>query len=267
MPTYYGSPATLAKAISRQPFQDPNQNLLTEEMGFKFGVHVPYGMNPLFVGRADPLKALDRILTLGQSRRVAVLHGPPGIGKTQIAVQFCHTRHTNFSSVFWLNASTKESIGSGFLQAAELIVGHYARLHFTRPPPYARIAEKLGLSGMVDETGRVRSEKTAVEGVKNAVMAWFNLESNTKWLIVYDNYDDPESFMIEEFIPPGSHGKIIVTSRRRGCASIGEGVALNLLDNPDAVDLLLRSCQISEASVSDGKCPRSTRQLCNDLLT
>lgn len=44
MPTYYGSPATLAKAISRQPFQDPTQNLLTEEMGFKFGVHVPYGM-------------------------------------------------------------------------------------------------------------------------------------------------------------------------------------------------------------------------------
>lgn len=244
-----------SKGNQQTTISGPNSEFTHRGNGVQVRSTRPLWYDPLFVGRADPLKALDRILTLGQSRRVAVLHGPPGIGKTQIAVQFCHTRHTNFSSVFWLNASTKESIGSGFLQAAELIVGHYARLHFTRPPPYARIAEKLGLSGMVDETGRVRSEKTAVEGVKNAVMAWFNLESNTKWLIVYDNYDDPESFMIEEFIPPGSHGKIIVTSRRRGCASIGEGVALNLLDNPDAVDLLLRSCQISEASVSDGKCP------------
>lgn len=226
--------------------------MLTDEIGFQLHVNIPYKMNLSFVGRTDPLVALDRILNAGSSRNVAVLHGSPGIGKTQVAVQFCHTRHMNFNSMFWINASTEETTGSSILQVAETIIGHYARLLSTRPPPYARIAEKLGLKGMVDESGRVRSDKTVVEGVKSAVMAWFFHESNTKWLLVYDNYDDPETFKLEEFIPPGSHGRIIITSRRRGCARLGEGVLLNLLDRSEAVKLLLKSCQIREASDSDG---------------
>lgn len=242
------------KVMSRKPFQDTFQNLFTGEAGFRLHVDIPYGSDvSFFVGRDDPLEALDRILTRSSSRSIAVLHGSPGIGKTQIAVHFCHTRRTNFSSIFWINASSKDSTNSSFLQVAELVIAHYAKLLSARPPPYARISEKLGLKGMVDDSGRVRSDQTAVEGVKNAVMAWFNLESNTKWLLVYDNYDDPEQFKLESFIPSGSHGKIIVTSRRRGCARLGQGVLLNLLDRSEAIELLLHSCQkFDEPSEEDG---------------
>ncbi|KAL1634772.1 hypothetical protein SLS56_002174 [Neofusicoccum ribis] len=111
---------------------------------------------------------------------------------------------------------------------------------FTTIASYLSIMAKT----CVDKIGkRWLSMEAPAQGVKNAVMAWFNLELNNKWLLVYDNYDDPEHFKLERFIPSGSHGKIIITSRRRGCARLGQGLPLNLLERSEAVELLLNSCQ------------------------
>jgi hypothetical protein len=65
-----------------------------------------------FVGRTEDLNALWDILQPSASpmRKVVVLHGLGGIGKTQLAIHFARLHQNNFSAIFWLNGKTMDSL-------------------------------------------------------------------------------------------------------------------------------------------------------------
>lgn len=46
------------------------------------------------------------------------------------------------------------------------------------------------------------------------VHQWLSDTKNTRWLLIFDNYDDPGQFQIKNFYPLASHGAIVVTTRR-----------------------------------------------------
>ena len=77
---------------------------------------IPLPRNPFFTGRAEILEArhtqlgVEQGVTLTQS---SALHGPDGIGKTQIALEY--------GVVFWIGAETEEQIVSSFLRMAEVL--------------------------------------------------------------------------------------------------------------------------------------------------
>lgn len=45
------------------------------------------------------------------------------------------------------------------------------------------------------------------------VRRWLSDAKNTQWLLVFDNYDDPDQFDIKQYYPPASHGAIVITTR------------------------------------------------------
>lgn len=43
---------------------------------------------------------------------------------------------------------------------------------------------------------------------------WLSDKRNTRWLLIFDNYDDPDSYRLPQYYPYAAHGSIIVTTRR-----------------------------------------------------
>jgi hypothetical protein len=43
---------------------------------------------------------------------------------------------------------------------------------------------------------------------------WLSTLKNTRWLLIFNNYDDFDQFCIEHYYPPASYRAILVTSRR-----------------------------------------------------
>jgi hypothetical protein len=63
--------------------------------------------------------------------------------------------------------------------------------------------------------------KENLDDVVDAVKAWLSLPHNTRWLMIYDNYDnpklpgntDPTTIDIRKFLPESYQGSIIITTR------------------------------------------------------
>ncbi|KAK7897918.1 hypothetical protein LTR67_004550 [Exophiala xenobiotica] len=51
------------------------------------------------------------------------------------------------------------------------------------------------------------------ERIHVKVGRWLSHIDNTRWLLIFDNYDDPTQFKIEKYYPQASHGTIIITTR------------------------------------------------------
>jgi hypothetical protein len=60
-----------------------------------------------------------------------------------------------------------------------------------------------------------------LDEVVDAVKAWLSLPNNTRWLMIYDNYDnpklsgntDPAAVEIRKFLPESYQGSIIIITR------------------------------------------------------
>ncbi|KAF8800332.1 hypothetical protein BYT27DRAFT_7117790, partial [Phlegmacium glaucopus] len=71
--------------------------------------------SPFFTGRQDVLNKLGKIFIHQPNSRLmlrssCLLWGMGGIGKTQICLKFTEEMSHSFSHVFWVDASSKESI-------------------------------------------------------------------------------------------------------------------------------------------------------------
>jgi hypothetical protein len=132
-------------------------------------------------------------------RKIVVLHGLGGMGKTQLALTYASRHRDAYSAVFWLNSKDADTLKRGFLSIARRICLEHSSLVYLKP-----IAEQSKLD----------------EAVK-AVKRWLSKPKNTRWLLIYDNYDrpklpginDPDAFPIEPFLPEAHQGAIIITTR------------------------------------------------------
>ncbi|KAJ0420221.1 hypothetical protein BJY00DRAFT_141029 [Aspergillus carlsbadensis] len=144
---------------------------------------VPFPSNPNFVGRKDILAMIDNKL---QGREMAVLAGIGGVGKTQLAVEFCYSfrQKVPAAHVFWVNASTSSS----FEQS------------------YSEIARALRIAGHDDPRADLRPQ----------IHAHLSRETTGRWLMVLDNFDDGQELAPQmAFVPSPrvDRGSIIVTTR------------------------------------------------------
>jgi len=139
-----------------------------------------------FVGRATELDMMSQILQPGyQSTEQLhlVLGGMGGIGKTQMAIAYAQRHQHCYTSAFWLNATSKQTLQLSF----RLVAGRFLK---------AQDAELLN------------NEQILVR-----VHEWLSDTRNTQWLLIFDNYDDPDQFDIGEYCPYAAHGSIVITSR------------------------------------------------------
>jgi NB-ARC domain len=141
----------------------------------------------LFIGRESEVQRMEKILQPpgnSQDRQILVLSGPGGIGKTQLAITYAKRHSSSYSSTFWLNASSKTALLTSLRRLAPQIL---------------------------PEAGdRLNDEAILVQ-----VSVWLSQLDNNHWLLIFDNYDDPDQFNIREYYPLVAHGSIIVTTRQR----------------------------------------------------
>ncbi|PZU92224.1 MAG: hypothetical protein DCF32_23675 [Leptolyngbya sp.] len=176
---------------------------------------VPYLRNEFFTGRDTILTLLHD--TLGQTGTAALsqaqaIHGLGGVGKTQTAVEYAYRyfqQESGYDWVLWVNASSLTLAGSFGAIATDLALPNY-------------------------------QENKLDENIAT-VKRW--LATNDRWLLIFDNVDDPQA--VQDFLPNTPNGRILITSRLPRLERLGVGrvIPLDTLDPEEAHEFLQRRTQ------------------------
>jgi hypothetical protein len=166
--------------------------------------------SPVFTGCDAHVSQVKNCLLGGANeRRVCVIHGLGGTGKTQISLKAIETTKDDWTDIVYVDATSQETTISTLKAFA--------------------IAKKVG-----------ESHEDAIR--------W--LESHHRsWLMVFDNADDPDLNLLS-FIPQGSHGSVLITTRLRGLALLGQGPNSDCnvggMDPQEALELLLKKARMQD---------------------
>ena len=176
-----------------------------------------------FVGREDILQKIDEALSDGLGLHCAVLQGMGGQGKTQVALEYCHRkRNESYSAIFWVDATNQDTVEGSFQSISERIKR---------------------------QTDDLSDLKARVAFVRRKLTSW-----RVQWLMVFDNYDNPDTFPnIQDYISDSEFGAILVTSRHPDSIEIvmnqrSHFIKLLCLDENNAVALLTQKSQTEEGS-------------------
>src|SRR6266571_5258693 len=164
--------------------------------------HLPL-RNLLFTGRERQLEQLGQLLK--ENNRVALI-GLPGIGKTQLALEYAHSCFQKvYRVVLWVNAADETTLAQ----------------------TYGELAEPLKLPEW-DE----RELKRRIQAVKE----W--LEDHTNWLLIMDNADDLG--LARLFFPTTDNGHILLTTRSQIIGSIAMKIEIEAMEPEEGLAFLLR---------------------------
>ncbi|KAI1559240.1 NB-ARC domain containing protein [Pyrenophora tritici-repentis] len=176
-----------------------------------------------FVARDVEMQALEKVLldalpatttailpATRRRRKVVVVHGLGGIGKTQLAVEFARKHHHQFSAVFWLDGSSEASLKQSFIS----------------------IAQRLPRGELTADGAALLSEAAVEADVAvRECQRWLSMPSNRQWLLLIDNVDrdhydhnDPQAYNVQTYFPHADHGSILITSRLATLQRLGLGV-------------------------------------------
>jgi AAA ATPase domain len=152
-----------------------------------------------FIGREQELSEIGAVFADGPTKRkIVVLFGLGGIGKTQLAATYAKRRSADYLAVIWLQGNDVDSLEQGFAHAAQ-------RLRDEHPTSTA-LAAMLELPNAA-ETAR-------------AMIRWLSTSSNRQWLLIFDNVDNVKlpnnpdgAYDLRPYLPVAAHGHIMVTTR------------------------------------------------------
>jgi tetratricopeptide (TPR) repeat protein len=175
--------------------------------------------NKNFTGRGDILTRLRAGASTGASNRItAVLpernpedplpqgvHGMGGVGKTAIAIEYAHRYSSEYDLVWWIPADQLPSVRGSL----------------------ASLAQRLGVEALL---------AAGIDGLIQAVLdALRRGEPYSRWLLIFDNADQPEE--INDLIPRGP-GDVLVTSRNHRWDSVINTVPMDVFLREESTDFL-----------------------------
>lgn len=184
-----------------------------------------------FIGRRQDLDSIEKQLTPSEARdrrKICVIYGLGGMGKTQLAIEYARLHKDAYTSFFWIDGKTEESLIQSLLRIA-------LRL------PNSRVS----CTDMQKIRGLEESRKEAQE-----VLEWFALKGNTQWLLIFDNIDETSyeeesdqhtitsTYNITHYFPRGDTGSIIITTRLQRLVSLGSLISLQALNKIDGLLIL-----------------------------
>jgi len=174
-----------------------------------YGSRMVHTRNAVFAGRTHDLLALANSLVFPEEpnrvfiSQVAVATGMGGIGKTQLAVEFCYRYGRYFEAVHWISAFSSD------------------------------------IGNEIAECGRVMSFPNWPETLSEQVdFTLFEWAKSRRRLLVLDNLEEPE--LLRDWLPRLNHCRILITSRRPDWpAEFGlDELHLGLLDLNDSLTLI-----------------------------
>ncbi|WP_267935546.1 FxSxx-COOH system tetratricopeptide repeat protein [Saccharothrix sp. S26] len=153
-----------------------------------------------FVGRDEDLEALrDRFAAAGDGHVVVTVSGVPGVGKSELALEYAYRFSADYAAVWWLSAHDRQSV----------------------------------LTGLAELASRLRQPGSTDYGTLSALERLSNDPAYARFLLVYDNADDPDA--IADLLPTGATGHVLITSAPAG----GPAVELVPMSAEDGAGLLL----------------------------
>lgn len=162
-------------------------------------------------------------------------HGPGGIGKTQLAIEFARKHTASFSGIFWLDGSSEASLKQSFVEVAK------------RLPRDELTADGVEM---------VKQSAVDVDVAMRECLRWLSQPSNYRWLLIIDNVDrdyhdrsDLQAYNVKEYFPQADHGSILVTSRLAALRTHGSGVKVGTVGPEQARAIL----EINAGRVVEGK--------------
>lgn len=177
-----------------------------EHRSFPKGNRFPFLPNKAFTNRKPEIELLESVLLVENTHpltpRIAMITGMRGVGKTQLAVEFCYRYGGRFDGIHWIDAS--QSIDSEI----------------------AACGQEMGLPNLPDETS---------ERVAYTLRAW---QDNPNRLVILDNIDEPK--LIREWLPKLNSLKILITSHHVNWRpDLGlDARELDILSRSDSISLL-----------------------------
>ena len=132
----------------------------------------------LFVGQKGVVDKLRMIFSTADNKlmsRCSCLLW--GTGKTQICLKFIEEMSGRFSHVFWVDASSVESV-------------------------------TISLRGISSISA---AQASCLDDSVDSVLQWIS-GIQEEWLIVFDNADVLPVYEVEKFIPQGNRGNVLITS-------------------------------------------------------
>ena len=180
-----------------------------------------------FIDRDPEMKAMERTLlpTKTQTRRkMHILHGLGGIGKTQLAIAHARKYQHTYSAIVWVNGNSRDTV----LQSL------------------SAFGKRAGVDGGLEPTAYVAQQAPDMEAY--AVLRWLSQGRNHRWLMIFDNVDrdvrsskeDPQAFDFMSFLPPADHGSVLITTRLPSLGEIGQPTEVGRLTLDQALELLRR---------------------------
>ena len=227
------------------------------QVSYSVPMRLPFHKNDNFIGRDRELIEIHKTLHNADAtprRRVIVLHGLGGIGKTQLAIQYAYIHQKDYTSIWWVNASTTQTLSQGFLGIAQQLVSYHTKNTMAGLRlGGARVAIALGLPpDVVDQNGELNASRDITGIVVNAMISWFAAENNNQWLLIFDNYDDLRNVKIYDFLHPSSLGSILITSRSRDTCRIGKELEVEKVTENEALEILQKSAGRDMVSFQQG---------------
>lgn len=153
-----------------------------------------------FVGRVKNVSSIESALfPITGERKIVVLYGLGGIGKSQLAIEYAKKHRYDYTAVFWLNAKTEDTLKRSFAAGAARL----PKKHFDQ------------------ELLRGSQDQQALGVILHEMKAWLNLPDNHRWLLIFDNVDNPkisenkdqDAYDVRSYFPETHQGSILVTTR------------------------------------------------------
>ncbi|KAF2434644.1 kinesin light chain 1, partial [Tothia fuscella] len=198
MPLIYGEGVENAFKRLREEIDKASKGIQREDFSVAFSLSTISGIE-YFVAREKELAEIHDALSSDGGRRTVVLHGLGGIGKTQLTVEYAKRHKYNYSAIFWLNIKDEDSVKQSFTNIAKQILREHPQ---------------------ISQLGGVDAKENLDELI-DAVKAWLSLPNNSRWLMIYDNYDNPKlatttdtaAVDIRRFLPEAYQGSVVITTR------------------------------------------------------
>src|SRR4051812_47641876 len=140
--------------------------------------------NKRFVDRPTVFDILDQTI---KTHRECTLCGLGGMGKSQIALEYCYRNKDNYRYIFWVDAGTEETLQNSFADVARLL----------NLPVFSS------------------TKSTTPDDLVLYPIKW--LQNNDGWLLIYDNSDDgsfgDSTDRKNKYFPMLNRGVILKTTR------------------------------------------------------
>ena len=137
----------------------------------------------------------------------------------------------NYKAILWVKAETEASINADFVTIASLL----------------DLPEK-----------QEQDQRKIVEAVKR----WF--QEHTDWLLILDNADDIA--MVQGFIPVGSKGHILLTTRAHATGSIARRIEVEKMEPDEGALFLLHRAKLLDPDAPLETAPRTEQDTAREIV-